>query len=251
MIFSSWVIIMQLDKIGKFIAQLRKEKRLTQKELGEIINIDNKVISKWENGKYAPDITYLNELCTVLGVSISELLDGKKKDKEDNNNDATINSLKFYTKQEKKKWIKIAISIISVLSIIYITIFGIVKHNEWHIQSVKASNTDIYNVEGLIVYNKRKTIYMFKNFELRSELAGTVMEPIVKHLEISLFMDNDMIIANSTSFSEDTPMHQALQNITISFDETEITYNPQNELKILIKYINPNNEENSYIIKMK
>lgn len=138
-----------------------------------------------------------------------------------------------------------------ILSIVYITIFEIVKNNEWHIQSVKASNIDTYNVEGLIVYNKRKTIYIFKNFELRSELAGTVMEPIVKHLEISLFMDDDMISSNSTDFSEDTPMHQALQNITISFDETENIYNHQNELKILIKYINLNNEENSYIIKIR
>ena len=49
MIFSSWVIIMQLDKIGKFIAQLRKEKRLTQKELGEIINIDKITITTNNN----------------------------------------------------------------------------------------------------------------------------------------------------------------------------------------------------------
>ena len=43
-------------KIGKFIAALRKEKCLTQEQLGENLGVTNKTISRWENGNYMPDV---------------------------------------------------------------------------------------------------------------------------------------------------------------------------------------------------
>lgn len=69
---------MELENIGRFIAKLRKEKELTQKDLGEIIKVDSKTISKWEQGKNAPDITILKKLSEIFEVSIDELLSGKK-----------------------------------------------------------------------------------------------------------------------------------------------------------------------------
>lgn len=121
---------MQLDIIGKFIAELRKEKGLTQKELGEIINIDNRIISKWENGRHAPDITVLKELSAVLGVTVTELLEGKKsKNSEAFQDELTLKSLKYYTKQAQKRNLKIATVIIISLIILFSIIFGIVKYN--------------------------------------------------------------------------------------------------------------------------
>lgn len=67
---------MQLEEIGKFISQLRKEKNLTQAQLEELIGVDRKTISKWENGQVAPDITILNNLASALGVTTYELLSG-------------------------------------------------------------------------------------------------------------------------------------------------------------------------------
>ena len=69
---------MDFSKIGKFISVCRKEKGLTQEKLGDFLNVDRRTISKWENGVYAPDITLLEPLSSVLGVSVSELLNGKK-----------------------------------------------------------------------------------------------------------------------------------------------------------------------------
>lgn len=76
-------------KMGKFISELRKEKGLTQKDIGEKLNITDNSVSKWERGINAPDIYYLGPLSEILGVSVKELLKGeknarKKKKKADN-----------------------------------------------------------------------------------------------------------------------------------------------------------------------
>ena len=252
MLFSSLVIIMQLDKIGKFIAQLRKEKNLTQKELVDIINIDNKVISKWENGKYAPDITYLKALCTVLGVSLNELLDGKKYEKEENSSEATINGLNFYTKQTKIKCTKIAICIISILSIVFITTFGIIKYNEWHIKSLEATNSEIFNAQGMVLYNSEKSIYIFNEFEYRQEYVGTIMEPIVDRIDVVVSLNEEVISISTIEFLNKIPMHEALQNVTITLEETEYIYTEKETVEININYIDSNtNKENSFKLKLK
>ena len=62
---------------GQFIAKMRKEKGLTQRQLAEKLLISDKTVSKWENGKGYPDISLLEPLAGVLGVSVVELLSGK------------------------------------------------------------------------------------------------------------------------------------------------------------------------------
>ncbi len=74
-------------KLGKFIKELRQEKKLTQREIGEKLNITDNSVSKWERGINTPDIYYLAPLSKILGVSINELLNGERnyKKKKKNN----------------------------------------------------------------------------------------------------------------------------------------------------------------------
>ena len=65
-------------KIGKFIAECRKRKSLTQMQLAEKLNITDKAISKWERGIAMPDTSIMLELCEILGISVNELLSGEK-----------------------------------------------------------------------------------------------------------------------------------------------------------------------------
>ena len=74
---------MDQAKIGKFIAKLRKEKNMTQNELAKSLEITDRAISKWENGRGMPDLSLLTPLCEILGVSINELLSGERLDKKD------------------------------------------------------------------------------------------------------------------------------------------------------------------------
>ena len=61
---------MDQEKIGKFIAKLRKEKNMTQNELAQRLGITDRAISKWENGRGMPDLSLLTPLCEILDVSI-------------------------------------------------------------------------------------------------------------------------------------------------------------------------------------
>ena len=65
--------------IGNFIGKMRKELNLTQAQLAEKLGVSNKTVSKWENGKCMPDYGVIQPLCTELGVTVSELMDGEEQ----------------------------------------------------------------------------------------------------------------------------------------------------------------------------
>ncbi|MDO4490743.1 MAG: helix-turn-helix transcriptional regulator [Lachnospiraceae bacterium] len=70
------------QKIGLFIAECRKEKSLTQKQLGEQLHVSDKAVSKWEKGRSFPDISLVESLCEILGISMGELLAGERLGQE-------------------------------------------------------------------------------------------------------------------------------------------------------------------------
>ena len=74
---------MNQEKIGKFIAECRKKKKLTQSELAEKLGVTDKSIGNWENGRNMPDLSLFKPLCNELGITINDLLSGEKISKED------------------------------------------------------------------------------------------------------------------------------------------------------------------------
>ena len=73
---------MNQEKVSLFISKLRKEHKLTQKELADMLGILNTSVSKWERGINLPDISYLTELSKIFQVSIQEILNGERKFKK-------------------------------------------------------------------------------------------------------------------------------------------------------------------------
>ena len=69
---------MEKEKTGQLIAELRKEKGLTQKQLADALNVTDKAVSKWERGLSFPDISMLEPLSDLLGVTIMEILAGER-----------------------------------------------------------------------------------------------------------------------------------------------------------------------------
>ena len=87
-------------KIGKFIAECRKKNNLTQMQLAEKLNITDRAISKWENGKSMPDSSIMLELCNELKISVNELLSGEMIEMKDYNQIAEKNLLEMTKKEE-------------------------------------------------------------------------------------------------------------------------------------------------------
>lgn len=102
-------------KIGKFIAALRKEQKLTQEQLGEKLGVTNKTVSRWENGNYMPDVEMLSLLSEQFGVSINELISGERllaedfREAADSNLVTALNNSTFTLDEKiaffKKKWL--------------------------------------------------------------------------------------------------------------------------------------------------
>ena len=111
-------------KTGKFIKELRTQKKLTQKGLAEKLGCSDKAISRWETGKGFPDVTYLLDLSEILEVNVNELLLGNrinKNDCEKINNEIIVNTI-F---DSKKKINKLIITIIILLFILMISSYYI------------------------------------------------------------------------------------------------------------------------------
>lgn len=84
---------MDVEAFGNLVASLRREKGLTQKQLAEKLFISNKAVSKWERGLSMPDISLLEPLAELLGVSVSELLRGKRETEEVSTGEPTAEEL--------------------------------------------------------------------------------------------------------------------------------------------------------------
>lgn len=87
-------------KIGRFIAECRKNKNMTQAELAEELNITDRAISKWETGKGMPDSSIMLELCSKLDISVNELLSGEVIKMENYNVRAEQNLLEMKKQKE-------------------------------------------------------------------------------------------------------------------------------------------------------
>ena len=94
---------MNQKDIGRFIAAKRKEKNLTQEQLAEKLNVSNKTISKWENGKCLPDYSIIELLCKELDITITELFEGKKSNSTDVLDEEKYNMLLYKLQQSENK----------------------------------------------------------------------------------------------------------------------------------------------------
>lgn len=132
---------MDLMKTGKFIADLRKEKGLTQEQLGDKIGVTNKTVSRWETGVYLPPADVMLALGELFNVSVNEILSGKRltdaeyKEAAEENLTQAIKAGSFSLKDKieffKKKWLKehIAILVFIGICIMAVLIVGIMIKN--------------------------------------------------------------------------------------------------------------------------
>lgn len=103
---------MDTEKIGKFLAELRREKKLTQEQLGEIVGVTNKTVSRWENGNYLPPVEMLQALSEYYSVSINEILSGERLssdeyvEKSEENLKSVLRKSSFTLEEKKKFFVK-------------------------------------------------------------------------------------------------------------------------------------------------
>ena len=169
---------MDKNTTGRFIAELRKQKGFTQKELAENLMVTDKAISRWETGKGLPDTSLLKPLGDVLGVSITELLSGKRIEEVDMKEQADniiLESLN-YSKRMLASVISVTIFIIGIAFIIS-PLFLASKSYIWTLGLI------IVAIAILYIYT-RKRGYSMKATDRVYYLAALALQGIALVLEV-------------------------------------------------------------------
>jgi transcriptional regulator with XRE-family HTH domain len=138
---------MNQEKIGKFIAKCRKDKKMTQSELAEKLGVTDKSIGNWENGRNMPDLALFKPLCDELGITINDLLSGEKisKDKyQEKFEENIVNTIDYSTKRIRKY--SNVIGLLLVIFGLFISMSAIMMFPS------ESSWGSIYSVFGIIIF---------------------------------------------------------------------------------------------------
>ena len=150
---------MNQEKIGKFIAECRKQRKMTQSELGEKLGVTEKSISNWENGRNMPDLSLFKPLCEELNISLNDLMSGEKvKEKEyrDKLEENIINTIDYSNKKIESRNIFIGLILIVFGVLISITAVGIFpSESSWG--SIYSVFGGIISLIGVSRFTKRLT----------------------------------------------------------------------------------------------
>ena len=119
---------MDNSQTGAFIRELRKEKGLTQKDLAEQLHLTDRAVSKWERGLCAPDLSTLEPLADILGVTVAELISGKRMEETPHKTEIeeSVQSTLQYSKEElrqktrtlRKRYLIVATSLLALLLLV-------------------------------------------------------------------------------------------------------------------------------------
>ena len=131
-------------KIGKFIAQRRKQQKLTQAQLAEKLSITDRAVSKWETGRGLPDSAIMLPLCDVLGITVNDLFSGEVITVENSNRKNEELLLEMAKELEKKNktiwtsmWAIMIVSIIGLLAGLFAVAF-FVPEGPWQLVTILA-----------------------------------------------------------------------------------------------------------------
>ena len=168
---------MNQEKIGKFIAENRKIKKLTQSELAEKLGVTDRAISNWENGKNMPDLSLFKPLCDILGISINELMSGEKiSDKEYDKKleENLINTIDYIDKKKNNS------NDLKNIALLIIGIVGIA------ISQILFNNNEASNY--LIVVSMVLVIYSIKQLCIKYRIARRIIAIILLVMCILSFL---------------------------------------------------------------
>ena len=214
-------------KMGNHVADLRKKKGYTQKTLGDILDVSDKTVCKWEKGIVAPDITILSSLANSLDVSVEEILSGEEVKTID-----TLETIDLYSNITKRKLLKIFAIFILLFLLCTFFIFRVEDYYSWHLTPLY-SEGNISSV-GYIISNNKESKIMINKIFFNEEISTDVVK-----VEISLNDNKKQIYYKQKEIDEINNINDYLENYILYID-----YNKSisvNDLQLLITIYESNN----------
>ena len=222
---------MDLNKIGSLISALRKEKGLTQKELGDKLGITDRAVSKWERGLGCPDVSLLDDLSRELDVSILEILKGRLLDKDElASNEVLIESMNYskesFKNRLKKRFNKISIILVALICLFFC--FVNIKSFYYLNKTYKVAGDDYY--DSFQIDKLKSDIELIKNNQ--GIFSDEDYSLILEYLDYENVLKDveDNLNKKTYSYSELNSIYFDLYNYYRVSSKSEDVY------KLLVKY---------------
>lgn len=232
---------MDQEKIGKLIAKLRKEKKLTQEQLGAKLGVNSKAVSKWECGVTTPDISIVNELSNILGITTNELLTGKQDLSIKRYKNLLSCTSNFF---KKNKAFMIIIALLFVVNII-LCIYFFNNYRQCQLLNFKLNNKDFY-LDGYIVNYHQQKLIILKDIKCQSNQNGVESNEKISNLKLSILNEHDIIFSwiNSEKFDENGDLkYYYINEITDNFSSVIVEsenknkfYDSNDKFKVVVEY---------------
>lgn len=115
---------MDKKKSGKLIRECRIQKNYTQSELGDLVGVSNKAVSRWENGESFPDVGVLENLASILDVNIQDIITGEKEEKERKDDSVVTEIVRVASLQKKERKRNLVSIIFFTIVLIFCAVSG-------------------------------------------------------------------------------------------------------------------------------
>ena len=221
---------MNQEKIGQFIKNIRKENKLTQKELADKLGVTYQAVSKWENGKNAPDISIIKEMSKMFNVDIDEILDGEKKDKK------------------KSIYPLLIVSLLIILLVLGSIFYD--KTDNYEFKTISTTCSD-FKITGSAAYNKDKTSIYISNIEFCGKEDTTKYKRITCTL-YETYNDTKTKISDCDN-KKNTNLEDFLKEVKVKVDHSSKTCKnlSKSSLTLEIEAKDSNNKTITYTIPIK
>lgn len=223
---------MDQKKIGRFIAENRKLKKMTQVELAEKLGVSDRSVSKWENGRCMPDLSLFEPLCEELGITINEFLSGEKIKKEEYQEELEkniVNTIDYSQKQVDGQKRKVSYILMITGMLISFSAFMLFSpENSW---------ISLYSITGILVFISG----VFRELRTKSMSKKLAVSVVSFVIVLSLFYGIDFV--SVTSFHR--PPIYRYATVTEWEEPKVITYN---SLFYDVYRVNPGTQNEYYVI---
>lgn len=215
---------MDKEKIGKFLCNLRKERKMTQENIAKSLFTSRENISKWERGINLPTPDMLLKLSKLYGASVNEILLGERgtDDNREQLNNISLEVLKD-SNRKIKKIVNVFITTVIIIIIFFLIYYFINNYNSIHIYLISGYNEKVSSIDGIAIFSKEKSYIKVGNIIPNETLDIDMIQ--------FLFLDND-----------------GKEHIIVSSNDLDYTLTSLNNYNQYFSYNDIDNiRENSYL----
>ena len=241
-------------ELGKFIAQIRQEKGITQEQLAEQLNIDKRKISRWENGNSTPELEMLIELCKIFNISLYELSIFQRIP-DDTLREKAIKKFKTIKDLKRFNLRKKIFLIITILIGIFLGLTAIFTFDNYDTVAIYRIKGEDKNFKLQGTYTRAKDYNVFNINKIGYENADkSLLEMEVHDISFEIINVNTRIAFvsyNKEEFKSKQKLFQAIDKIsTVTFSTDKVDYKGKENDLLTLRINYADNKNNCAFINI-